>query len=439
MTKTTTTRKSRLVRVVDNRPLAKEVGGRIRRLRKAAGLTQRELAEPRYTGAYVSALENGLAKPSMAALHYLAGRLGIPIKEFLPGDIARTSRLDADLRLASGDHDGALAAYQRLLENEISARERAEVLSSIAEAQCRLRRGRAAIGSAAESIALFERLHRDADVAYASYWLAYGHLLAENTGEARAILRQILNQVRQGLDVLPDFKFRLLVGLANVEAWAGNADPALAHLEEARSLVADLDEWRQATFLLNLSRTYRAVGDDEASFRAGTQALAMFQSQAAKREVASLENTLALTLVRLGHFARAHEFADLAHRHAEELPDSSFLANVLETEAQIALAEGELPTALERLSASDATAEASGNREVLAANHHTRARVLAAQGDAAGAVEEFAKAAAAYRELELTGRLRLLLSDWAELLSQQGKADQALDLYREALALRPAE
>ena len=50
----------------------------IRRARLAAGLTQQQLAAGRYTKAYVSALENGHSKPSMAALSFLAERLGLP-------------------------------------------------------------------------------------------------------------------------------------------------------------------------------------------------------------------------------------------------------------------------------------------------------------------------------------------------------------------------
>ena len=69
------TKKRRRV-VVDQRELALAIGGRIRAARLAAGLTQQELAGDRYTKAYVSALELGHAKPSMAALDYLAPRLG---------------------------------------------------------------------------------------------------------------------------------------------------------------------------------------------------------------------------------------------------------------------------------------------------------------------------------------------------------------------------
>ena len=57
--------------VVDQRALAQAIGTRIRAARLAAQLTQQELAGDRYTKAYISALELGHAKPSMAALDYL--------------------------------------------------------------------------------------------------------------------------------------------------------------------------------------------------------------------------------------------------------------------------------------------------------------------------------------------------------------------------------
>ena len=60
----------------EDRDLAEQIGVRLRAARLRAGLTQREVAEGRYTKAYVSALENGLIKPSMAALRFLAERLG---------------------------------------------------------------------------------------------------------------------------------------------------------------------------------------------------------------------------------------------------------------------------------------------------------------------------------------------------------------------------
>ncbi|MGH2462972.1 MAG: tetratricopeptide repeat protein [Candidatus Limnocylindria bacterium] len=432
-----TQRKARIVTVVDDRQLARAIGVNVRRLRKAAKLTQRQLAEPRYTPAYVSALENGLAKPSMAALNYFGERLGVSIGAFLPPEPGGANRLEADLRLASGDYETALSAYRSLLEQTTAERARAEILRGIAESLCRLRRGREAIGPAAESVTIFERLHRGADLAYASYWLAYAYLLAENARESRAILQGLLDGVRSGMAVLPDFQFRVLVALANVENWEGEHDRALAYLEEARGQAADLDDFRRAILLMNLSRSYGDVGDDEASFRAGSQALGIFRLLEARQEIASLENTLALTMLRLGNLGRAREFAAQAHQDADVMPDATFLPHVLDTEAQIALAEGELELALQKLGAAAQDAEGGRNPEAAAAIHHTRARVLAAQGQTDQALVEYDHAAQAYRDLGFSGRLRPVLSEWAELFGQLGKPSQAVELYREALALKP--
>src|SRR5262245_4675496 len=101
--------------VVDESALAKRIGGRIRAARQAAGLTQQQVASGRYTKAYISALETGHAKPSMAALNFIGERLGMPASSFLSDDTARWSRVEADLLLASGRWTEAADAYEGLL------------------------------------------------------------------------------------------------------------------------------------------------------------------------------------------------------------------------------------------------------------------------------------------------------------------------------------
>jgi DNA-binding XRE family transcriptional regulator len=73
-----------------DRPLARQIGARLRRARLHASLTQAQLAEGRYTKAYVSALENGLVKPSMAACTSSRGASGYRSSTFCP----TWSRLD---------------------------------------------------------------------------------------------------------------------------------------------------------------------------------------------------------------------------------------------------------------------------------------------------------------------------------------------------------
>lgn len=71
--------------VVDNRYAALYVGGRIHQRRVRLGLTQSQVAEGRFTAAYISALERGLAKPSLSSLLHLAKVLRVRPAYFLEG------------------------------------------------------------------------------------------------------------------------------------------------------------------------------------------------------------------------------------------------------------------------------------------------------------------------------------------------------------------
>jgi transcriptional regulator with XRE-family HTH domain len=53
------------------------VGQRLRRLRKERGLSERELAAPGVSNAYVSRIENGARNPSLSAIRKLAAKLGV--------------------------------------------------------------------------------------------------------------------------------------------------------------------------------------------------------------------------------------------------------------------------------------------------------------------------------------------------------------------------
>ena len=184
---------------VDDSPLARQIGERLRRTRLAAGLTQQQLAEGRYTKAYVSALENGLSRPSMAALNYLSSRLGIPASKLINDEPAAWARLEADLALASGRWDDAIAAYRDLLERAAPREIRAELMSGLAEALIREGKGREATPFAAEAARIFHAANREPDAALAEYWLSAAQYQQENGAEAKAILQSILSRVRAGV------------------------------------------------------------------------------------------------------------------------------------------------------------------------------------------------------------------------------------------------
>jgi transcriptional regulator with XRE-family HTH domain len=418
-----------------DRELAHRIGARIREARHRAGLTQQQLAGDRYTKAYVSALETGIARPSMVALNHIAARLNLPASHFIDEAHPAWTRLEVDMRLAAGEWQAAADGYRALLEDLTDDSARADLLRGLAEALARLDQGKDAIAAASEAARLYGLASRDADAALARYWLAYGLYQSDNEPDARSLLTSLLEQVRGGLHVEPDFEMRLLTSLAAVESRAGSATRALSYLEEARGLAADLDDRRRAAFLFNLAISYREVGDFEAAIRAGTQGMALYRAAGAIFESARIENDLALAYLATGQIERARELASDARAQIETTGDERWMAAVADTEAQVALASGDTSGALRLAANARDFAERSGNQLASLAAMLTEARAMRAEGRHADAEERFAEAAAVARSSRVPNRLREVLREWADLRADAGDHRGAYELTSEALAV----
>jgi transcriptional regulator with XRE-family HTH domain len=416
----------------EDRDLARQIGTKLRTARHAAGLTQQQVAAGRYTKAYVSALENGLIKPSMAALRFLAVRLGTTPSELLAESDTRWARLDAELRLATGDWQAAADGFSGLLD-AAQGSERGRVLLGLAEAQYRLGLGADAIVIASEASELLGKsgLH---EARLARYWLAASHHQADNPSEARRLLEQLLADDSDATPLGPDFRVRLLVALASVLTQAGEPKRALTLLEEARGIGADLDDRRRAALLHSLALGYRATGDMEAAIRNGLQGLALYRSAEAVVETATIENELALIFVGLGNLAEARRHASAARTEFERLANDAALASISETEGQIALAAGDAEAAAERATAAVEIARRSGNQKAEISGLLTQARAHRLRGDSAKAAAVLGEAAELARSGP-TPRLREILSEWSELMAESGDVTRAYELSREALAL----
>jgi transcriptional regulator with XRE-family HTH domain len=414
-------------------PLSLRVGGRIREARTRAGLTQQALAGDRYTKAYVSALENGLIKPSVKALDYLAGRLSTTPGWLMASEVPTWTRLEADLELAAGNWQKAADAYGELLEGATDRLQRAEILRGLAEAHARLDHGADAVRSASESVELFELAGREVDAALASYWLAAGLYYQDNVPESRAILAAILGKVRSGLKVEPDFKVRLLMALSSNESREGNHAAALTYLEEVRGLADTLDDRRRAAFLFDLAYSYTESGDFEAAIRTGYASLALYSASNTTTEMAKVENEMALAHLGSGNLKKAAEMATTALTRFEQLGDDRQRAHVLETQAQIAVAKKNWAEALRLSAASVELGKAAGNLDAQAAAWLTAASAHVALKDPDAAATAFAAGADAARRLNRSPMLRRILTGWADLLADQGDHEGAFALSREAL------
>jgi transcriptional regulator with XRE-family HTH domain len=427
-----TTRRRRVT--VDDTQLARSIGTRLRKARLQAGLTQKQLAGDRYSKAYVSALENGSSKPSMAALNYLATRLGISATVLLAGEADHWTRLEGDILLASGRWQEALDIYDRHLVESSGGAVRAELLRGRAEAFARLDRGPEAAAAGSEAAEIFDHLGREADAALARFWVACGEYLQGNAGEARRLSEAILAKVRAGLRVEPDFHLRVVIALAAVETGDGEYDRALAYLAEIRGLAEMLDDRRRASYFFDLAYSYREIGDYEAAVRAGHASLTLFSAMHADAETAALENDMALAFLKLGNLSRAGELVASARTRFEVLGNARWLAHVVDTEAQIALAGSDFDLAATLAEQAIGGAELTGNQKALIAGYVTRAQIRWRRGDIEGADADFAKAADMARVSGSRGRIREVLGSWSDMLAESGDLRRAYDLTREALS-----
>jgi tetratricopeptide (TPR) repeat protein len=399
-------------------------------------MTQQQLAGERYTKAYVSALENGLVRPSMTALNFLGAQLGISASRLIGEETPAWSRLEADVHLAAGRWAEASDAFTNLLDAPADAGTRAELLRGRAEARARLDMPLEAGMDAAEAARTFTAAGRHGDAAMATYWLAYAQFKQDNLSEARSHIRTVLDAVRGGLAVEPDFNIRLLLALSSIESHQGNHEQALGYLHEVRAIEDTLDDRRRATYLYDLAYAYRETGDFEAAIRTGYQSLALYRASGAEFEMGAQENNLALAFLANGNAAKASELAASAWSRFERLHDERWLAHVQDTTAQIAIAQGDPRRALELLDSAIAAAKRTSNTRALMEALVTRARAQLDTGDLPGALAGFEEAAGLARTAKLHGVLRDILGQWADVLARSGQHEKAYTLTREALSAR---
>src|SRR6201993_5129257 len=106
----------------DSSPAAGEtIGERLKRLRLERGFSQRELAAPGVSYAYISRIEAGSRQPSVKALRRLAAKLGVSADYLETGsDVdprgARELRLmDLELSIRLGEAEGAEEALEEAI------------------------------------------------------------------------------------------------------------------------------------------------------------------------------------------------------------------------------------------------------------------------------------------------------------------------------------
>jgi transcriptional regulator with XRE-family HTH domain len=261
------------------------IGQRLKRLRQERGFSQRELAAPGVSYAYISRIEAGSRQPSVKALRKLAAKLGVAADYLETGSeldpaAARELRL-SDLELAirlgnasAAEHelsailadalaaadapcafrarvalaalcerDGQLAAAIELLESALANEPFAP--SERVDAYADLARIYGAAGRTRQAIELLERC-LDASEGVASAEGRYAALLsyaltdAGDIARAEQIVHTALDHLRDSQD--PYMRVRLYWSLARLAAGEGRSKTALANIRKAIALLESTED-----------------------------------------------------------------------------------------------------------------------------------------------------------------------------------------------------
>ena len=253
------------------------VGDRLRRAREKARLSQRQLAFPGCSPAYISRIESGDRIPSLQLLRELGRRLGVAADYLATGAEDGAGEpggalLEAEVALRLDELELAERLYTRLLESG-SARAAAQAgLGQVA-----VRRGRPR-----EAIEHFEQaltLYGDPECAHPDLADSLGRAYAM-VGEfelAIAVFERCLADAELSGDVLRRIQFTILLGEALIDS--GNPGRAEEVLGRAPTLGKDsLDPAVRVSLYWSQSRLHAQRKEPEAAARYARRALEILRA-----------------------------------------------------------------------------------------------------------------------------------------------------------------
>ncbi|WP_441247916.1 tetratricopeptide repeat protein [Kitasatospora sp. McL0602] len=422
-----------------------EIGARVLRLRTDRGLTQRALAEPGYTAAYISTLEAGKVSPSEAALRYLADRLGVSFEELStgrPAHLATGLRLrltDARQTLAAGEPAEAAAQYAALAE------EAGQLALPAEEAAARTGLGDCALetGELTEAIGHFEAaegLLADQPLPQrvpALRGRAVAHLLAGDLRYACYLLETAIDQLNAS--GLHDPHALLLLYSAVIAPYMDlGAQPRAARAAELALALAPqvADPALVARMHRGVARTLLAEGRAAEADASLARAQELYQQLQIRTELAHCHWMRGYLRAQEGDLDRAeHELRTargiLAHRRATLYTRQIDveLADVLRRGGRPEEAEQLLTDLLDELTPERGAVHGGGAHRLLGLIAEERGDLPAAEHHYRSALTLLEHAGAA---ADLADLCRLL----GDLLRRTGRPEDALDTYRTGLAHR---
>ncbi|MFH9795412.1 tetratricopeptide repeat protein [Streptomyces virginiae] len=423
-----------------------QIGRRVQRMRVERGLTQKQLAHPSYTSAYVSTLESGKVRPSETALRFLAARLGTSYEELAtgrPAHLATELRLaltDAQRTLATGAADEAAVRYRRLLA------EAEELGLAPEQAQARLGLGECALesGELPTAIGHFEeaeRLLADEPLPLRARPVrgrAVAHLLAGELRYACYLLESAIDEL--GASGLADPDALVLLHAAVIGPYMDmGAHARAAHSAEIALALAPQvgDPALVAGMHRQVARTFLAEGRMAEADASLAKAQAIYGRLQLSTDLAHCHWMRGYVLAQNGELEPAER----------ELRTARDMLSARRAGLYTAQVEVELADVLRRLGRQDEAAGllaalldlGNSHGAVHAGGAHRLLGLMAEErGESESAEEHYVQALALLERSGATGDLADLCRLLGDLLRRTGRVEAAMDAYRTGLGHRAA-
>jgi transcriptional regulator with XRE-family HTH domain len=423
----------------DSPPAAGEtIGQRLKRLRLERGLSQRELAAPGVSYAYISRIEAGTRQPSVKALRRLAVKLNVSADYLERGSdldpvAERELRLsDLELAIRLGAWDGVDAPLQAAVDEAIAAGDRAATL-----------RGRVALATLAQerrqhthAVELLEAALRDEPFAPIDRFDIYANLGRAYTESGRP--QDAVEIFERCIDACPGdttTEARYAVLLSYALSDIGELARAEEVVRRALDRVEDTaDPYMRVRLYWSMARLAHTEGRESVALTNVRKAIALLQATDDTFHLGRAHILAAyITLSRADPDA-AEQHLDQAEQFLGMSPTAQDMFEITTQRARVAALRGEA-----------AKAVALASRAVELAGEDApvdRGLALAALGDGLSLTDDATAADKAYAEavelLEGQGRWRPAATTalaWGRMLRLTGREADALDVLDRAAAL----
>jgi transcriptional regulator with XRE-family HTH domain len=417
---------------------------RLRMLRRAAGLSQTELAGDGLSPSYISLLESGRRSPSPAVAALLAARLGCSTSQLLQGEPSEHERR-VQLELAYAElalrHGGATDAMTRLSglldEPDLPTAEAVEAQLLLARAQEHAGDLGAAIATLSPLLDRARAGDRAVSLPRVAVHLCFCHSQAGDLTRTVAVGEQALEACRaQGLERTDDY---FMLASTVMLAYADLGDEAHASAW-AQQLIAEAEAvgslGGQAALYWNASLLAEREGHLDDALHLSRRALARLGELGDSRDLARLKLASAEVLLAADppRTSEAGQALEQAQGDLRRLGSELDVVTFEQLRSAVSLFEGD-PARAEAL-AREATRrlpEQAGSEELSKA-HRALGDAFAAQGVREQALEQWGLAGELHAASSNPGRgTALTWRDLAERFRSAGESDSAIRAYRAAL------